>query len=35
MVKGLVDDHGVRHEDMETMGAMVKEHFSNLFTMEV
>jgi hypothetical protein len=34
-VKGLVDEQGVRHEDMQTMGAMVKEYFDNLFTREV
>jgi hypothetical protein len=34
-VKGLVDDQGVRHEDMQTMGAMVKEYFEKLFTSEV
>jgi hypothetical protein len=35
MMKGLVDEKGVRHEDMDMMGAMVKEYFSNLFTREV
>ena len=30
-----MDEQGVRHEDMETMGAMVKEYFSTLFTREV
>jgi len=35
MVKGLVDDQGVRHEDVETMGAMVQEYFTHLFTSEV
>ena len=34
MVKGMVDEQGVRHEDMETMGTMVKEYFGNLFTRE-
>lgn len=34
-MKGLVDDHGVRHEDMETMGAMVREYFGIFFTREV
>jgi hypothetical protein len=33
--KGLVDEQGVRHEDMETMGAMLKEYFSTLFIREV
>ena len=35
MVKGLVDDQGVRHEDVETMGVMVQEYFTHLFTSEV
>jgi hypothetical protein len=35
MVKGLVDDQGIRHEDIETMCGMVKEYFGNLFTREV
>jgi hypothetical protein len=35
MMKGLVDEQGVRHEDMDMMGAMVKEYFGNLFTREV
>jgi len=30
----MVDEQGVRHEDMETMGTMVKEYFGNLFTRE-
>jgi len=34
MVRGLVDDQGVRHEDQVTMSQMVKEYFSNLFTSE-
>ena len=35
MVKGLVDDQGVRHEDVEMMGEMVQEYFTHLFTSEV
>lgn len=35
MVKGLVGDQGVRHEDVETMGVMVQEYFTHLFTSEV
>ena len=35
MIKGLVDEHGVRHEDAEHMNMMVKEFFTNLFTSEV
>lgn len=35
LIKGLIDDHGVRHEDMETMSEMVKEYFTTLFTKEV
>jgi hypothetical protein len=35
MVKGLVDEQGVCHEDLETMGAMVKEYFGALFTRKV
>lgn len=35
LIKGLVDDQGVRHEDLETMRVMVKDYFSNLFTSEV
>jgi hypothetical protein len=30
-----VDDQGVRHDDRETMGSMVKEYFVNLFHVEV
>lgn len=35
MVRGLVDDQGVKHEDMATMGVMVQEYFTHLFTSEV
>lgn len=35
MIKGLVDENGVRHEDFGEMNVMVKEHFANLFTSEV
>ncbi|XP_072146497.1 uncharacterized protein [Setaria viridis] len=35
LVKGLVDDQGIRHEDIDTMGAMVKDYFGTLFTREV
>jgi hypothetical protein len=35
LVKGLADEQGVRHEDIQTMGARVKEYFDNLFTREV
>lgn len=35
MVKALIADHGIRHEDKETMCTMVKDYFSNLFTSEV
>jgi hypothetical protein len=34
-VKGLVDEQGVCHEDLETMGAMVKEYFGALFIRKV
>lgn len=30
-----MDDQGVRHEDVETMGVMVQECFTHLFTSEV
>ena len=35
MVKGLVDEQGVRHENIDEMNVMVKEYFANLFTSEV
>jgi hypothetical protein len=35
MVKGLEDDQGVRHEDVETMRVMVQEYFTHVFTSEV
>ena len=35
MVKGLVDEYGVRHEEIGVMSLMVKEYFANLFTSEV
>lgn len=35
MVKGLVDDNGVRTEDVEEMKGMVKDYFDKLFTSEV
>jgi len=35
MVKGLVDDQGVRHEDIEEMSSMVRDYLSNLFSSEV
>jgi hypothetical protein len=35
MVKGLVDEQGVRHENIEEMNVMAKEYFDNLFTSEV
>lgn len=35
LIKGLVDDQGVRHEDIGTTGHMVKDYFSTLFTREV
>ena len=34
MVK-LVDEQGVRHENIDEMNVMVKEYFANLFTSEV
>lgn len=34
-VRGLVDDHGIKHEDNDKMKEMVKEYFGNLFTSEV
>jgi hypothetical protein len=34
-IKGLVDEHGVRHEDVGEMNVMLKEYFANLFTSEV
>jgi len=35
MVKGLVDDQGVRHENIEEMSSMVRDYFANLFSSEV
>lgn len=35
MIRGLVDEHGVRHENVEDMSALVKDFFANLFTSEV
>jgi hypothetical protein len=35
MVKGLVDDQGVRHEDTGKMKMIVRDYFTNLFTSEV
>ena len=35
IIKGLVDDHGTRHEDGNTMRLMVYEYFSHLFQSEV
>lgn len=35
LIKGVVDEEGVRHEDNTMMGAMIKEYFSTLFTSEV
>ena len=35
MVKGLIDEQGVRHEDIGEMNVMVKEYFANLFTPKV
>jgi hypothetical protein len=35
MVKGLVDEQGVRHENIEEMNVMAKEYFDNLLTSEV
>ena len=34
-VKGLVDELGVKHEEIGVMKTMVKEYFANLFTYEV
>ena len=34
MVKGLIDEQGVRHEDIGEMNVMV-EYFANLFTPKV
>lgn len=34
-MKGLVDDQGTRHEDPNTLCAMVKDYFTGLFTKEV
>ena len=35
IIKGLVDDHGTRHEDSNTMRSMVHDYFSHLFQSEV
>ena len=35
MVKGLVDDQGLRHEDIGEMNVMVRDYFANLFTSKV
>ena len=35
MVKGLVDELGVRHEEVRVMNVMVNEYFANLNTSEV
>ena len=35
MVKGLVDELGVRHEEVRVMNVMVNEYFANLITSEV
>ena len=35
LVKGLVDDQGLRHEDIGEMNVMVRDYFANLFTSEV
>ena len=35
MVKGIVDELGVRHEEVRVMNVMVNEYFANLFTSEV
>ena len=35
MVKGLIDDQGIRHEDIGEMNEMVRDYFSQLFTSEV
>ena len=35
LVKGLVDDQGLRHEDIGEMNVMVRYYFANLFTSEV
>jgi len=32
MVRALVDDHGVKHEDIEKMREMVQHYFVNLFS---
>jgi len=34
MVRALVDDHGVKHEDIEKMREMVQHYFVNLFSSE-
>jgi hypothetical protein len=34
-IKGLVDDNGVRHEDMDSMCGLVHDYFVELFTSEV
>jgi hypothetical protein len=35
LIKGLVDDQGVRHEDIEEMKVITRDYFANLFTSEV
>ncbi|XP_039797761.1 uncharacterized protein LOC120662746 [Panicum virgatum] len=35
MIKGLVDDQGVKHEDLGTMKDIVRDFYTNLFTSEV
>jgi hypothetical protein len=35
LVKGLVDDRGLRHEDIGEMNVVVRDYFTNLFTSEV
>ena len=35
MIKGLVDEFGVRHENIGEMKVVVKDYFSNLFTSKV
>jgi len=35
LVKALVDDQGLRHEDIGEMNVMVRDYFANLFTSKV
>ena len=35
MIQGLVDDQGIRHEDQGIMNQMVKDYFTNLFTLDI